>query len=161
MARWSEWEAADRDALLALATALKINENHLRDLMDWLEEIALRDGSAARTILADKVVADIQSDPRLGGADKLKRIKEHVRRLRFPRLSRIEDSIRRRIQELKLPPAIRMAAPPGLEGGRLQVELSAATTEELKNFAALLAQAAGTDSVKEIFRLLAGEGAEN
>lgn len=145
---------------MALATALKIGENHLRDLMDWLEEIALRDGSTAHAILNDRALAAIQSDPRLGRADRLKRIKEHIRRLRFPRLSRIEDSIRRRIQELKLPPAIRMAASPGLEGGCLHVELSASTTEELKNFAALLTHAVGTDSVKEIFRLLAGEGAE-
>ena len=29
------------DALAAARFALKISENHLRDLMDWLEEIAL------------------------------------------------------------------------------------------------------------------------
>src|SRR5919106_2149561 len=161
LTRWLEWERADKEALFELATALKVGENHVRDLMDWLEEITLRDQCAVHEILAQKALADIQSDPRLGRADKLKRIKEQVRRLRFPRLSQVEDSIRTRIQELRLPSAVRLAAPPGLEGGYLHVEFSASNTEELRKFAAQLAEVAGHESVKEIFRMLAGHGAEN
>jgi len=36
--------------------ALKIGENHLRDLMDWLEEISLRDGCAVDAILAERTL---------------------------------------------------------------------------------------------------------
>src|SRR6266576_2266998 len=88
--RWLSWDQPARDTLFRLAMGLKVGENHLRDLMDWLEEIALRDQST------------------------------------------IEDSIRARIQELKLYPEIRLTVPPGLEGGRLRMELSASTPEELK-----------------------------
>jgi hypothetical protein len=161
LARWLQWETADKEALFELAIALKVGENHLRDLMDGLGEIALRDQSKVHEILAQKVIAAVRSDPRLGRADKLKRIKEQIRRLRFPRLSRIEDSIRTRIQELRLPPAVRVAAPPGLEGGYLHVEFSASTPEELRSFAGQLAELASNDSVKEIFRMLTGQSAEN
>lgn len=155
------WSRADKDALLRLAIGLKISENHLRDLMDWLEEVALRDRIEIHDVLARKAVADIESDPRLGRADKLKRIKEQVRRLRFPRLAQTEDALRARIHELKLHPEITLSLPPGLEGGRLQVQFSASTEDEFKRLSAKLAQILDRDSVREIFRLLAGRATEN
>src|SRR3970282_2501277 len=129
LAAWLAWEQPDRDALYRLALPLKIGENHPRDLVDWLEETSLRDGLQVRQILGNGAVSDVESDPRLGRADKLKRIKEQVRRLRFPRLAQTEDSIRVRIQELKLPPEIRLTVPPGLEGGRLRIEVEAASPD--------------------------------
>lgn len=158
--RWLSWDQADRDALCQLAVRLKIGENHLRDLMDWLEEIALRDQSEIHTLLRDKVITEIESDPRFGRADKLKRIKEQVRRVRFPRLAQTEDSIRARIQELKLHPEIKVTVPSGLEGGSLRVEFSASNREQLKNQVAKLAEAADKDSLQEIFALLAGRTTE-
>lgn len=159
--RWLGWDPLARDALLRLTVGLKVGENHLRDLMDWLEEIALRDQSAIAEILARKPIVDIESDPRLGRSDKIKRVKEELRRLRFPRLAQIEDSIRVRIQELKLHPEIRLTVPQGLEGGKLRVEFSASTAEELKKLTVKLAEATDANSIREIFALLAGETVEN
>jgi len=154
--RWLSWQADDAAALARLAFALKIGENHLRDLMDWLEEIALRDRQSIGAILASRTIDDIGTDPRLGRADRLKRIKEELRRLRFPRLAKTEDAIRSRIDDLKLHPEIRLTVPPGLEGGQLRIEFAATSQAELKQRAAKLAQAADQVSVAEIFGLLAG-----
>jgi hypothetical protein len=145
---------------MRLATNLKLGENHLRDLMDWLEEIALRDGSAIEKILAARPLSEIESNPRLGRADKVKRVKEEIRRLRFPRLTETEDSIRAGIRKLKLHPGIRLTVPPGLEGGRLRAELNASTPEELKKLVDQLAAVTGTEALREIFALLAGEAVE-
>jgi len=161
LARWLAWEQPDRDALYRLAVALKVGENHLRDLMDWLEEISLRDGLQVRQILGDGSIATLESDPRLGRADKLKRIKDQIRRRRFPRLAQTEDSIRARVHELKLQPEIRVTVPPGLEGGRLRVEFDAASQDELQRLVARLADATGKDAVREIFGLLAGRSPED
>ena len=161
LARWLAWDQPDRDALYRLAFALKIGENHLRDLMDWLEEISLRDGSQIWRILGNRTIADVESDPRLGRADKLKRIKDQIRRRRFPRLAHTEDSIRARIQELKLQPEIRLSVAPGLEGGRLRVEFDAASRDELQRLIARLADATAKEAVREIFDLLAGRVAED
>ena len=158
--RWFGWEPTARDALLRLAVDLKISENHLRDLMDWLEEIALREQSMIEGILGSQPIVKFTSDPRLGRADKLKRIKEEVRRLRFPRLARTEDAIRARIRELKLHPEIRLTVPSGLEGGRLQVELSGSSYDEFKRLIAKLTEAATDNRVREIFALLAGHTVE-
>ena len=124
--------------------------------MDWSEEIALRDGIGMAAIIAGKVIDDIATDPRLGRADKVKKIKESLRRLRFPRLTQAEDDIQGKIRALKLQPEIRVTVPPGLEGGKLQIEFSVSTQQDFKRLAKKLAAAAETSSTYEIFSLLGG-----
>jgi len=158
--RWLGWAETDREALAEVALGLKISENHLRDVMDWLEEIALRDGSAIHRILSEKGIAQIQSDPRLGRADKVRRIKEQLRRRRFPRLAEREDAIQKNIRELKLQPEVCLSVPPGLEGGRLAVEFTAASPEEFKRAVEKLRQAAGHPLLAQIFEWLCGEPGE-
>jgi hypothetical protein len=154
--RWLSWSANDGAALLEVAASLKAGENHVRDLMDWLEEIALRDGIAIGEILRSKNISEIRTNPRLGRADRLKRIKDQVRRIRFPRVSQIEDSIQSNIRQLKLPPAVRISVPPGLEGGDLQITFRAGSPGEFKNILAKLDAAAESDSLAEIYVLLNG-----
>jgi len=125
--------------------------------MDWLEEVALRDSVSIQAVLSTKAVDNTATAPRLGRADKLKRIKEHIRRLRYPRLAETEDAIRVKIQELKLHPEIRLSVAPGLEGGNLRVEFAAANYDELKRLAEKLHQAAEKKLPAEIFDLLAGQ----
>jgi ParB family chromosome partitioning protein len=128
--------------------------------MDWLEEIALRDNCPVDMILADRQLHEVSTDPRLGRADKVKRIRELIRRRRFPRLAAAEDMLQARIADLKLAPEIMLSAPPGLEGGRLRVEFSASSQQELRTLAERLAAAAEKDAAREAFALLAGAAGE-
>jgi len=155
--RWLSWKRPDGDALLELAGDLKLGENHVRDFLDWLEEIELRDPIAIREILQSDSIANIKSDPRLGRNDRLKRIKEQLRRLRFPRLSQLEDVIEGKIRELRLLPRIKLSPPQALEGGSLRVEFSASNHEELNFFIGKLSDAAKSAAMAEIFALLSGE----
>ncbi len=154
--RWLGLAEADRDALLDLARDLKLGENHFRDFLDWLEEVALRDGVSFRDVLNGAALSRISSDPRLGRNDKVKRMKEELRRLRFPRLARLEEDIQRRVQEMKLGPRIRISFPPGLEGGELTVQMKAASLETLQQLTEELAEALQKRAMKEIFALLSG-----
>jgi hypothetical protein len=154
--RWLNWDPGDRAALLDIALSLKAGENHLRDLMDWAEEISLRDGVVICEILANKTINEIRTDPRLGRADRLKRIKDQIRRMRFPRLSQVEDSIQSKIGQLKLPPSVRLSVPAGLEGGDLQIEFTAGSPAEFKSILAKLSSAAESEGLAEIYNLLKG-----
>lgn len=156
--RWLSLAEPDRQSLLDLARELKIGANHLSDLLDWLGEIHLRDGRSPAQVLKGDSFSRLLSDPRLGRNDKLKRLKEELRRLRFPRLSRIEGEIQKRIRELKLGPQIQTAVPPGLEGGALTLQLKASSHEELKALVEELRGALEKQAMREIFDLLRGEG---
>ena len=157
--RWLRLDAADRQALWDLVKELRMGENHLRDFLDWLEEIALRDGITFSDILKGESVSRILSAPRLGRNDKLKQLKEDVCRLRFPRLAQIEGEIEKKIRDMKLKPQIHINVPPGLEGGTLTVQLKAADYEELKRLVRELGQALEGEALKEIFALVRGESA--
>ena len=161
LARWLSWDAADGGALEQLVFALKISENQLRDLMDWLEEIALRDQTPVHAIFARKTIDDIVTDPRLGRADRLKKLKEQIRRMRYPRLAETEDGLRAKIQELKLHPEIRLSVPPGLEGGDIRVEFNATSQAELRRLATKLKDAADHKLTAEIFALLSGQASKS
>jgi hypothetical protein len=93
----------------------------------------------------------------LGRGDRLKRVKEQVRRLRFPRLSRLEDAIETKIRELRLYPHIKLSVPPGLEGASLRVEFTAKGRDELNSLVAKLGAAAKSETMAEIFALLTGD----
>ena len=159
--RWLGWQPADQDALEEIAVSLKVSENHLRDMMDWLEEISLRDDSNISAILKRPAIYSIKTDPRLGRADKLKRIKEHLRRWRFPRLAAIEESLRAQIRALKLPADIELSVPPGLEGGRVHVTFSAGSQREFEELTDRLSDAASSAIIAEIFASLSGGAGEN
>ncbi|MGH7845555.1 MAG: hypothetical protein ACREQW_10355 [Candidatus Binatia bacterium] len=146
----------DQHAFMGIVGALGASENHARDLLDWLQEIALRDGITMKDVLAQEALDAIVTDPRLGRNDKLKRVKQELRKMRFPRLSRIETEITKRIQALKLKPQAQVAVPVGLEGGFLTLQLKARSYQELRQLLAELAEAAEKTEVREIFELLDG-----
>jgi len=163
--RLAAWGEKSRNALFRLALTLKMSENHVRDFTDWLEEISLRDGTTPGDVLSSAPIRNIETDPRLGRADKLKRIKEQLRRLRFPRLSAAEDFVKARIREMKLPPSLRMSAPPGLEGAKLRAEFEASSVRQLEELAGALTQATRNPALATLFAVLQGkmepEPAEN
>jgi hypothetical protein len=155
--RWLRLTEADQQALLSLAQELRIGENHLRDFLDWLEEISLRDGISFSLVLSGESLLRILSDPRLDRNEKLKRVKEELRRLRFPRLAGIEAQIQKRIREMKLKPQIHMSVPVGLEGGALTIQVRATSYEEMKSLVGELVQLSDGEQMKQIFALLRGE----
>lgn len=156
LGRWLKLPETDREALWNLVRELKLGENHLKDFLDWLEEIALRDKVSLSDVLNRACFSDTLSDPRLGRNDKLKRMKEGLRRLRFPRLARVEEEIRKRIHEMGLAPQIRISFPPGLEGAELTVQLKATSHEALQKLIEELAEALEKRAMREIFALLGG-----
>jgi len=148
---------SDGAALVRLAETLKVGENHFKDILEWLEEVALRDGASVSQILSRDELTRIATDPRLGRNDKLKRIKDELRRLRFPRIARIEEEINRRVRDMKLKPQFQLTVPAGLEGAAVTIEMKAGSYDELKRLSAELARAVEEEGMKEIFALLRGE----
>ena len=153
-ARWLALNDADRASLFDLMQEVKAGENHLKDVLDWLEEIALRDGVGIATLV--KNLSATIDDPRLGRNDKLKRVKDELRRLRFPRLARVEDEIQRRVRELKLAKGISLTVPVGLEGGSVTVKIEAGSADEMRALVRSVAGAVESGPMNEIFALLHG-----
>jgi hypothetical protein len=130
LARWQTWSEEEQAALFTVAQELQLGENHLRDFLDWLEEIRARDGGTVQEILLRREISQ-PFHTKLPRNDKLKAVKEALRRIRYPRLSRLEEELRSAVKALDLGNRIQVSFPPSYENEEITVELKARNLKEL------------------------------
>jgi hypothetical protein len=151
--RWLALAVEDAAALWELVGALRLGENQARNLWEWAEEIAARDGTTmAKVLTAEAFRAALHGSG--GRNDRLKAVKAHLRRRRFPTLARAEDRLAALIADLELPSGVKLSLPEFLEGDEVRVEIVAADAKSLLAAANRIAAAAATPACEEIFELL-------
>jgi ribonuclease D len=151
--RWLRLAPVDGEALLQLATGLRLGENQLRDLWEWAEEIAERDGLTLSQVLAAEPIAAVRAR-KLGRNDTLKAIKLALRRRRFPQLASVEDRLADLIRALELPRNVRIVLPEHLEGEQVHIEIVVDGVDTWRAAATALLAAANTPTCAELFTLL-------
>jgi hypothetical protein len=151
--RWQSWPESDQAALFPTVKDLQLNENQLRDFFDWLEEITARDSNTISRVWAHPEIQRAL-EAKLSRNDKLKAVKATLRRIRYPRLSRLEDDLRAAIKALDLGDRIRVSFPPELEGNEVTLEMKAHSIEEVRNSLTLLRQKLDDGSLQRVFAAL-------
>jgi hypothetical protein len=152
-ARTAGWEDAERATLQAVIDALRPSPRHLNDILDWLDDIAARDGTRPAAALA---APELQAILRARGAasDRLKRWKERLKRLRYPRLAARETTVADHLRALDLGPTITVTPPPGLEGDVVTVAIQARSTAELDAAISRLRDRIARGDIDRLFTLL-------
>lgn len=153
LARWQAWPGTDQAALFFLLQDLQCGENHLKDLLNWLEEIAARD---------DRTIADILERRELRRArttagsrhDKLKAVKTVLRTIRYPRLTRLEENVRQAVKVLNLGRTGQVSFPPDFEGDEVTVTLTARNVHELRDVLSQLQQRLDDGRFQRVFDAL-------
>jgi hypothetical protein len=151
--RWQALAAADAAAVCDLAERLRLGENHIRDLCEWSEEIALRDGTTIAAVLESTPVTAALSRA-LGRNDAVKTLREVLRRLRFPRLAALEDQLAQRVRRLALPAGVRLVLPPNLQDTEIRVEIRAGDLAALTAAVDALRAAVQRPELAELFALM-------
>ena len=152
-ARTAGWPDDARAALAALVAELRPSARHLRDVLDWLDDIAARDGTQPGAVLADPELCAIAAGQG-SGPDRLKRWKARLRRLRYPRLAAREGTIAEHVRAMACGPAVTIAPPPGLEGGVVTVTVRVRSAAELADAVETLRQRIARGDVARLFALL-------
>ena len=152
-ARWQTWSEADQTALWETVQELQLGENHLRDFLDWCEESALRDGGTIAELLARPAIRQPLT-AKLGRNDKLKAVKEALRKIRYPHLSRLEEELRMAVKALDLGGRVRVSFPASLEGDEMTVEIKARSEKELEESLTRLRQRLNDGTFQRLFALL-------
>ncbi len=153
LARWLAWPETDQAALGEFVQELQLGENHLRDFLDWCEEIVLRDGGTAADLLSRPELRQPLA-AKLGRNDKLKIIKEALRKIRYPRLSRLEEDLHAAVKALDLGGRVQVSFPPSLEGDEITVSIKARNTKELQDSVEQLRERLGNGAIQQLFSLL-------
>jgi hypothetical protein len=154
--RWLQQNAADRDAMLALAERLRLGENQFRDLLDQLQDVAVRQRSSVAAVLENDPLADVLRRT-LGRNEMVKALKQCLQRLRYPKLTATEDRLKQLVRCLGMPPGVEVLLPENLGSSCLSFTLRVSSPDELDRCAAALATAARGAEMQEIFRVLEGD----
>jgi hypothetical protein len=155
LSRWLAEPAADRDALLALATRLRLGENQFRDVYDAAADVAARDGSSIAAVLEAAPVHAAWAGS-AGRNEAIRALKLALRRLRYPQLSAAEHRLAALAKQLALPAGVRIEFPPDLEGEEVTVTVRARSAAELRARSEALAAASRAAAVDDMFALLEG-----
>jgi len=153
LARWQAWAQEDQAAFLRLAENLQLGENQMRDFLDWLEEVVVRDGGAIHEILARPEIRR-PLDSRLSRNDRLKTVKNVLRKLRYPRLAHLEEELRVTVKALDLGGQVRVSFPPVLEGDEVTIELKVCNVRELAEIVHRLQQRLEDGALQRLFDML-------
>jgi hypothetical protein len=153
VARTAAWTDDERAVLAALVDALRPSPRHLADVCDWLDDIAVRDGVRPAAVLD----APALRTALLGGGsppDRLKRWKEALRRLRYPRLVAREQAFAEGVRALDLGRQVTIVPPAALEGGTLTLTIRATSAADLDAILTRLARARDAGELARLFALL-------
>jgi len=131
LARWLALEEPARAALLALASELRLRTAQLATALELVDEIALREGRSAISILDSEALRAAIEAPGAAPA-RASRMLAALRAMRFPRLTRLRGELEARLRALSLPPNLRIRLPRELSSDELTLELRAGTRGELE-----------------------------
>jgi hypothetical protein len=151
--RWLRLASGDRETLLRLAERLRLGENQFRDVLDWCEEIAIRDHCSIGQVLDCGPVAQTLARG-LGRNDMIAALKTTLRSLRFPQLVAAETRAAELVRSLRLPRNVKLHLPDNLEGDEVRVEMTASSTGAMRETAAALERALSSPALDQIFRVL-------
>ena len=139
LARWQAWPATDQAALFSLLQDLQCGENHLKDFLDWFEEIAARDEQPIADILERRELRSARATPG-SRHDKLKAVKTKLRKLRYPHLTRLEENVRQAVKALDLGRTGQLSFPSDFEGDEVTLILTVRNVHELRDALSQLQQ---------------------
>jgi hypothetical protein len=155
--RTASWNDEQRTALARVVDTLRPSPRHLADVLDWLEDIAARAGGHPSAVLAAPTLrAALASGG--GASDRLKRWKEALRRLRYPRLAAREQEFAAVVRALDLGRGVAITPPPGFEGGGVTVTIRSGSLAELVSALDALERARRSGELARLFEI--GESRE-
>jgi hypothetical protein len=152
-ARTAAWTDAERAALAEVVAVLRPSARHLGDVLDWLDDVAARDGGHPSAVLATPALRAALAS-RGSAPDRLKRWKEALRRLRYPRLAARERAFAEAVRALDLGRTVTITPPAALEGGTITVTIRAGSADELAATLDRLVRAREAGGLAGLFDLL-------
>lgn len=151
--RTGDWTSDERVVLADIVAELRPSARHLGDVLDWLDDIAARDGTRPAVALADPALRAALAGS--GSApDRWKRWKEALRRLRYPRLVAREQAFRDAVRALDLGRGAIVVPPSDLEGGVVTLTLRIASADDVTDHVERLVKAQRSGAWSRLFDVL-------
>ncbi len=142
----------DRLKINELFTTLKWSFNQQWEAIQWIMEIASREGRSIKEVMKDREVTEILHDSRMSNPQKLKDIVKVLKRRRFPSLMKAETEFRKGISALPLPKGVKISPPPFFEGIDYRVEIVFTKGKDLRDRLEKLSHLPGLDKITDFWK---------
>jgi HAMP domain-containing protein len=152
--RVAEWATGDQEALSGLFKTVTLSGNNLKDLLDLIEEISLRDDVAIRKVLAMAEAREVLEESRFTSTQKREMLKQRLFHIRYPVLSERTERISMLLKKGGDLSGISLTPPPYLEGSSLNASFSFGSVEKLRKAVDRLNLMANGEEIGKVLKLL-------
>jgi len=125
-------EKNNRLEINELFTSLKWSFNQQWETLQWIKEIASREGRSIIEIIDSKDIKEVLCTTTMNKPQKVKAIVKILKFRRFPSLSKAEKLFNKGIFNLSLPLGVKIIPPPFFEGTDYKLEVTFRKGEDLK-----------------------------
>jgi ParB-like chromosome segregation protein Spo0J len=126
-------EKNDRLEINDLFTSLKWSFNQQWETVQWIKEIASREGRSIKEIIDSKDIKEVLGNTTMNKPQQVKAIVKILKFRRFPSLSKAEKLFNKGIFNLSLPLGVKIIPPPFFEGTDYKLEVTFRKGEDLKD----------------------------
>jgi len=133
-----EMSPDERKFIFHFCQRLKLGKNNQKKFFRLLHDIARINETSFTQILKQPAIEKIMADEQLTLPVKGSRIKEILKKMRYPKLSEVEARFNNLKNELKLPPTINLKPSPFFEGDKYYVEFSFRNKDEFNRALTIL-----------------------
>ena len=142
----------DRLKINELFTVLKLSFNQQWEVIQWIVEIASREGRAPKEILEDDAVTEIVHDSTMSNPIKSKTIVKILRTRRFPSLVKAENAFKKGVAKLSLPQGVKIIPPPFFEHRNYRLEIGFSQGKDLKEGVEGLSRLPGLEQITDFWK---------
>lgn len=145
-------EYGEEDRRLLVPFLLLLGQNKQKELLQNLLEISRRDQIPVHNILTSGDVQRTAANQNLSTVQKAEKIRDLIRRRRYPTLSSWEDSFKARKKDLDWPDDIKIEPSPFFEGEEFTAQFTFKDLEEYKTKLAKLNELASDTKISRLLK---------
>ncbi|NOY77548.1 MAG: ParB N-terminal domain-containing protein [Calditrichaeota bacterium] len=146
-------DGKSRLAMVRLFQSLNLGKNRQKEFFALLRDVALLEKSTLAELLQREEITQILGDESISLGQKTQRVRERLRRWRYPNLTKTEVRFRDILRGLRLPPGIQLRPPQNFEGDKFRLEFQFRTPEEFARTVAKLQAISESDQLQELQKL--------
>lgn len=136
-----------------LVRGIRANINETKEIVQYLDDLKIIFSKRKMSdVLALEGLKKILANDELNPREKVDRLRDALKRLRYPLISEKEDGFRQKLKDAGLPNNVLVSHAKYFEGNELKIECKFKTAEELKS---ILAKISEKESViRELLRII-------
>ena len=146
----ADWGEDAGEELCGLIVELRCSASIQAELVERVDELALRMNTTRSGVLGDPAIRAIRDASEKNHREKTQELREALYRLRFPRLGAREERFARELSAMGVPASVQIIPPRGFEGNGWKLQVAFSSPEELRDAVSKLEKTVGSSGLERL-----------